>query len=128
MGPWVNTNRVNIFTGIFIAVLVVLSIVLTASTLFSNFGTTHILWTLGLGLIGALAIGVYVAIANPDSKEFKLLSLEEKRAWRMPPLDRLPPAKLSNLSRVWLLILRVYLVGAVVLVIYKVTLIALHKA
>jgi hypothetical protein len=39
----------------------------------------------------------------------------------------LAPAKLSTLNRVWLLILRVYLVGAIVLVIYKVTLIALHK-
>ncbi|GAC1408836.1 MAG: hypothetical protein NVSMB64_17460 [Candidatus Velthaea sp.] len=45
----------------------------------------------------------------------------------MPPLNQLPPAKLSLLNRVWLLILRFYLVGAVVLVIYKVTLVALHK-
>jgi NRAMP (natural resistance-associated macrophage protein)-like metal ion transporter len=127
MGPWANTSRVNIFTGIVIAILVVLSVVLTASTLFSSFGTTQILWTLGIGLVGALAIGAFLAFANPDSAETKQLTFEQKLAWRMPPLDELPPAKLSALSRVWLLILRVYLVGAIVLVIYKVTLIALHK-
>ncbi|GAC1408838.1 MAG: divalent metal cation transporter [Candidatus Velthaea sp.] len=59
MGPWANTNGVNIFTGIVIAILVALSIVLTASTLFSNVGTTQILWTLGSGLIGALAVGFF---------------------------------------------------------------------
>ena len=128
MGPWVNTSRVNIFTGMVIAILVVLSIVLTASTLFSNFGTTQILWTLGIGLVGALGIGIFLAFAHPDSLENKNLTLEEKLAWRMPPLEQLAPAKLSSLNRVWLLILRFYLVGAVVLVIYKVTLIALHKA
>jgi hypothetical protein len=56
------------------------------------------------------------------------MSLDEKLAWRMPPLDELPPAKLSVLNRVWLVILRTYLMGAVGLVIYKVTLLALHKA
>ena len=65
---------------------------------------------------------------HPDSAENKKLTLEEKLAWRMPPLETLAPAKLSSINRVWLLILRVYLVAAVVLVIYKVTLLALHKA
>jgi NRAMP (natural resistance-associated macrophage protein)-like metal ion transporter len=127
MGPWANTSRVNIFTGIVIAILVVLSIVLTASTLFSTFGQTQILWTLGIGLVAALAIGVFLAFANPDSAATKAMTFEQKLAWRMPPLDELAPANLSVLNRVWLLILRVYLVGAIVLVIYKVTLLALHK-
>lgn len=128
LGPWANTARVNIFTGVVIAVLVVLSIVLTASTLFANFGTTQILGTLGVGLVGATGIGVWLAIAHPSPAVGESMSLDAKRAWRMPPLTELPPAKLSVLNRVWLVILRVYLVGAVVLVVYKVTLLALHRA
>jgi len=85
LGPWANTARVNIFTGIVIAVLVVLSIVLTASTLFASFGTTQILWTLGIGLVGALGIGVWLAAAHPEDGGSSRMSLEEKRAWRMPP-------------------------------------------
>jgi hypothetical protein len=52
LGPWANTARVNIFTGAVIAVLVALSVMLTASTLFAGFGATQILCTLGIGLAG----------------------------------------------------------------------------
>jgi Mn2+/Fe2+ NRAMP family transporter len=126
LGPWANTARVNIFTGVVIAVLVVLSVVLTASTLFANFGTLQILLTLAIGLAGAIGIGVWLAVVHPGG-EHAAISLEEKQAWRMPRLHELPPGRLSVLNRVWLSILRVYLVGAVGLVIYKVTLLALHK-
>jgi hypothetical protein len=128
LGPWANTARVNIFTGAVIAVLVALSVVLTASTLFAGFGTMQILWTLGIGLTGALGIGLWLAVAQPEDAQYKHLTLEQKRSWRMPPLAELPPAKLSALNRVWLLILRAYLVCAVMLVIYKVALLALHGA
>jgi hypothetical protein len=33
-------------------------------------------------------------------------------SWRMPPLEQLPPARLSRLARVWLIVLRTYLVVA----------------
>lgn len=127
LGPWSNTARVNIFTGVVIAVLVVLSIVLTASTLFPNFGTTQILWTLGTGLIAALAVGIWLATAHPDPKTLVKMTNAEKYAWRMPPLASLPKAHLSTLNRVWLVILRVYLLCAVALVVYKVVLLALHR-
>jgi len=127
LGPWVNTARVNIFTGVVIAVLVVLSVVLTASTLFSTFGTTQILWTLGIGLVASLGVGIWLAVAHPDERLSRRLTRDEKFAWRMPPLDTLPKAQLSTLNRVWLIILRAYLVCAVLLVVYKVSLLALHR-
>lgn len=46
------------------------------ATLFS-ISATLLLWTLGLGLIGALGVGIDVAITNPDSKDKKALSHEE---------------------------------------------------
>jgi hypothetical protein len=55
------------------------------------------------------------------------MSREKKLAWRMPPLLDLPPANLSSLHRFWLLVLRLYLVGAVLLVVYKLMLLALHR-
>ena len=45
----------------------------------------------------------------------------------MPPLASLPKAHLSTLNRVWLVILRVYLLCVVALVVYKVVLLALHR-
>jgi hypothetical protein len=127
LGPYANTPLVNIFTGVVIAVLIVLSFVLTASTLFAGFGTTQILWTLGIGLVGALGVGVWLAVTHRKHDAAVTMSREEKSAWRMPPLHELPPAILSPLNRFWLLILRAYLVGAVLLVVYKVSLIALHR-
>jgi Mn2+/Fe2+ NRAMP family transporter len=127
LGPYANTPFVNIFTGVVIAVLVVLSFVLTASTLFANFGTIQILWTLGIGLVCALGVGVWLAAAHPKDGDAVTMSRKEKLAWRMPPLHELPPAHLSTLNRFWLLILRAYLIGAVLLVVYKVSLIAMHR-
>jgi Mn2+/Fe2+ NRAMP family transporter len=128
LGPWVNSARVNIFTGMVIAMLVVLSIVLTASTIFPTFGVVQILWTLGIGLVAAFGIGIWLALVKPDDDDIRAPTPEEKHAWRMPPLGELVPAKLSVLNRFWLVVLRAYLVCAVALVIYKVTLIALHRA
>ena len=34
LGPWVNSRRLNLFTGAMIAVLVILSMILTASVLY----------------------------------------------------------------------------------------------
>ena len=127
LGPYVNSPIVNIFTGVVIAVLVVLSFVLTASTLFASFGTGQILWTLGLGLAGALGVGTWLALFRPKDTAVSTMSQEEKSVWRMPQLSELAPATLSSLHRFWLLILRAYLVGAVLLVVYKVTLLALVR-
>ena len=127
LGPWTNTYGVNIFTGIVITVLVALSVVLTCSTLFPSFGTAQIAWTLGIGLTAALGVGVWLMVSRPPDDAYAELPLASKLAWRMPPIAELPPARLSLLHRVWLAVLRAYLAGAVVLVAYKVTLLALHK-
>jgi Mn2+/Fe2+ NRAMP family transporter len=54
LGPWVNTRRRNFFTAIVIWVLVLLSLALTAATLFSNISTN----TLKVGFAVGAAIGV----------------------------------------------------------------------
>jgi len=40
--------------------------------------------------------------------------------WRMPPLDTLPPSNLSVLSRIWMVVLRGYLVVAGGLVLFRI--------
>ena len=46
--------------------------------------------------------------------------LFDRDTWRMPPLDRLPPARLSPLSRIWMIVLRGYLVVAAGLVLLRI--------
>jgi hypothetical protein len=43
LGPWVNAPLLNFFTGGVIAVLVMLSIILTASVLFPEIGSETII-------------------------------------------------------------------------------------
>ncbi|MDI7046636.1 manganese transporter, partial [Escherichia coli] len=47
--------------------------------------------------------------------------------WRMPPLDELPPPNLTLSKRVWMSVLRGYLLLAVGLVVVKVVQMALLK-
>jgi hypothetical protein len=43
----------------------------------------------------------------------------------MPPLDQLPPARLTTLNRVWLIVLRAYLVVAAGLVLIRIVTLAI---
>jgi hypothetical protein len=45
--------------------------------------------------------------------------------WRMPPLDQLEPAQMSPLSRVWMVVLRLYLVLAGGLVLWRIVQLAI---
>jgi NRAMP (natural resistance-associated macrophage protein)-like metal ion transporter len=123
LGPWVNARATNIFTGIVIAALVMLSIVLTASTLFPAMGARQILWILAIGTMLALGTGLWMAFLRSDAG---LTSAEGREDWQMPPLHSLPKAQLTTLNRFWLIALRSYLVVAVALVVLRVVQLALH--
>jgi NRAMP (natural resistance-associated macrophage protein)-like metal ion transporter len=126
LGPWANTNRVNIFSGVVIGVLIMMSVILTASVIFPELGTGQILWVLGLGIAGSLAVGIWMAIAHPEGRDGAAYNPAQRETWQMPPLAELPKARLTPLNRFWLSLLRAYLIGAVGLVIVRVTQIALH--
>jgi hypothetical protein len=62
LGPWVNTKGLNLFTGAVIAVLVMLSIILTASVLYPQIsGETIIATLVGSGLA---ALVIYLAFGG----------------------------------------------------------------
>ncbi len=128
LGPWVNGRWLNLFTGAVIWVLVMLSIVLTASTVFPNLsGETIVAVLVGGTLLGLAGFGVYsvrhrhamirrAAVGPALASELR----EYRDRWRMPPLKTLPPAQLSPATRMWMIVLRGYLIVAVVLVAVKV--------
>ncbi|MDE0855411.1 MAG: Nramp family divalent metal transporter, partial [Nevskia sp.] len=59
LGPWVNSTATNVFTGIVVAILVMLSVILTAAVLFPDLGGGAILGILG----GSSALGLLAAAA-----------------------------------------------------------------
>ncbi len=119
LGPWVNGRPLNVFTGAVIAVLVMLSITLTASVLYPDIGERTIVAILGGGMLFTLAIAVaLLAIRREDRRVWT--DGFGRMIWRMPPLDQLPPARMTALTRIWLSVLRGYLVLAGGLVLWRI--------
>jgi Mn2+/Fe2+ NRAMP family transporter len=120
LGPWVNTRRLNLFTGTVIAVLVMLSIILTASVLFPHITAAQIIAILGVGaaIAGASAFGFLWR--HRDAQPTAAMSRQDRDSWRMAPLDELPPGHLTPLSRVWMVALRAYLIVAGGLVLIRI--------
>jgi Mn2+/Fe2+ NRAMP family transporter len=119
LGPWVNSRRVNLFTGAVIALLVLLSVILTAAVLFPDIADTTIIGVLVGGGLAALALWLVTGGGRHHEpaghpKADPLL----RATWRMPPLCELPPRRLTLGERAWLLVLRGYLLlaGGLVLV------------
>ena len=124
LGPWANTKNVNIFTGTVIAVLVMLSVILTASVVYPGISAVHIVVVLAVGSAIALLMTLIVRTLErrdgPRIEGALAIPLAERATWRMPPLDQLPPARLTRLNRMWLIVLRGYLFIAAGLVLVRI--------
>lgn len=131
LGPWVNGRKLNLFTAAIVAILVMLSIILTAAVLFPDISSDAIIAI----LLGGSAIGIVVAVIVKwmQAKRDKAAGITpaavdiitDPANWRMPPLQQLTPLNLTIEKRVWMGVLRGYLIIAVCLVAYKVVRIAM---
>jgi NRAMP (natural resistance-associated macrophage protein)-like metal ion transporter len=131
LGPWVNSVARNIVSGVIVWILVLLSLALTAATVFPNLTGTQLVQGLGVGaLVGALG-GVVLLVrgrlksatydrTTPSMKMDRAAVLKERENWRMPKLDKLARAEMSIGRKLGLGTLRAYLVLAFVMVIVKV--------
>jgi hypothetical protein len=134
LGPWVNGKKLNLFTGAIIWILVVLSIILTAATVYPDISGKAIVEILVGGTLLAVVGYVVTEIVRktrgageqeaPATSKAALKKVRD--TWRMPPLDELPKPNLTLSKRVWMGVLRAYLVIAVGLVIVKVVQMAWH--
>jgi hypothetical protein len=129
LGPWVNTRWLNLFTGGVIAVLLMLSIVLTASVMFPGAASEKvILGILGAGGILGVLVALGVVLAGERNGQTTIAAVVDRASrnnWRMPPPGELPPPRLSIAVKTWMFVLRAYLVLAGSLVLLRiVTLVA----
>ena len=126
LGPWVNKAWLNIVAGLIVGVLLFLSGILMATTLFPDLDVVQVAGDLaaGVAVLGVLiGIGLWwtsgrqgvdpVAVAMA-----KALEGVDARTWRMPPLALLEPVTWSPSTKLGMLALRGYLVvGAILLVV-----------
>ena len=121
LGPWVNGRWLNLFTGAVIAIMVMLSIILTASVLYPNITGRQILFI----LTGGSIVTVLAAIATAWLRRSRGIVTEVideslRATWRMPPLEQLPAGGISGMRRLWMGVLRGYLLIASGLVLVRI--------
>jgi NRAMP (natural resistance-associated macrophage protein)-like metal ion transporter len=137
LGPWVNSRGLNLFTGAIIAALVMLSMILTLAVLFPDISETEIVGILIGGGILAIVVAIGARLAEPvlvptkaalDSVAPTEQLRRDRTTWRMPPLGELAPVRLTTLNRIWLIVLRGYLIVAAGLVLVRIVQLALAGA
>jgi NRAMP (natural resistance-associated macrophage protein)-like metal ion transporter len=117
LGPWVNRPWLNALTALIIGVLLVMSLVLVATTVFPDTNVGALSAVLGAGLFVVLAIaGALFARRRPAAPP---APPGPRESWRMPPLALLgrPPWSRGRVGGMWAL--RGYLVVAVGLLLVK---------
>jgi len=126
LGPWVNGRWTNLFTGAVITALVLLSVVLTASVLYPGITGETILWVLGGGIVAALIVaGVTLLLGKRAADPELALDRALRPGWRMPPLPQLASNRITGATRIWMVVLRGYLVVAVGMVLFRLVQLAL---
>ncbi|MFE3289984.1 Nramp family divalent metal transporter [Rhodococcus sp. NPDC059234] len=128
LGPWVNKRWLNIVAGLIVGVLLLLSGILMATTMFPDLDVV----TAGEYLAVAIVVLVVAAVGalrwlerrNPAASLPQSTPGDaDKMQWRMPPLALLQPVKWSAGTKLGMLALRTYLVvGAILLVVKAVQL------
>jgi NRAMP (natural resistance-associated macrophage protein)-like metal ion transporter len=129
LGPWVNAPWLNAIAALIVGVLVELSLILMASTMFPKVDVTQLFIYLSLVLLVSLAgMAIYAlywrphpsatrAVESPEIPEE--ISKDKRHTWTMPPLALLERPVFSPGRKAGMLVLRGYLVVAVLLLVIK---------
>jgi len=122
LGPWVNKPWLNALATLIIGVLLMLSIILVATTLFPGVDVTQmseisavVLVVALLGMGGLLVLRPGRRHREPPGEADPI----DRNTWTMPPLALLGRPTWSPGRKAGMLGLRVYLVVAVVLLVVK---------
>jgi Mn2+/Fe2+ NRAMP family transporter len=126
LGPWVNRPWLNALAGLIVGVLLLLSGILMATTLFPNIDVVAVAGYLAVAMV-VLAAAASVMLRwlsrrrpTPVGPEpiAQARAAVDRSTWRMPPLTLLQPVTWSTGTRLGMLALRGYLIiGAVLLVV-----------
>ncbi|MFZ0668396.1 MAG: Nramp family divalent metal transporter [Acidimicrobiales bacterium] len=132
LGPWVNRPWLNVVASVIVSILVMLSLILMATTVFSTINVRDLSLVLGaLLVVGYLGVGAYLLwrrnrrLVTQPARTPELA--QRRETWRMPRLSLLERPKWSRGRLIGMYALRSYLVVAVVLLFVKAIQLGLHK-
>jgi NRAMP (natural resistance-associated macrophage protein)-like metal ion transporter len=126
LGPWVNRPWLNAVAAVIVGVLLMLSGILMATTLFPDLDVVAVAGYLAVAMAVLAACATLVlrwlarrqpTPAGPEPLAAAIARVDPS-TWRMPPLTLLQPVRWSAGTRLGMLALRGYLiVGAILLVV-----------
>lgn len=124
LGPWVNRRWLNWVAGLIVGILLLLSGILMATTLFPDIDVVAVAGYLSLALLVLAAAAVpllrWMTRRQPARPAPPLPARGvDRNTWRMPPLTLLEPVVWSPGTRLGMIALRGYLVIGAVLLIVK---------
>ncbi len=128
LGPWVNRTWLNWVAGLIVGILLLLSGILMATTLFPHIDVVAVAGYLSLALVVLAAAAVPALRWMSRGQPAKPAPAPparpvDRNTWRMPPLTLLEPVTWSPGTRLGMIALRSYLVvGALLLVVKAVQL------
>jgi hypothetical protein len=123
LGPWVNRPWLNRLAGLIVGVLLLLSGILMATTVFPHINVVAVSGYLIVALV-VLAAGAALVLRRmtrrqPTPPEPKPARPVDRNTWRMPPLALLQPVTWSAGTRLGMIALRAYLVAGALLLVVK---------
>ncbi|MDT5333248.1 MAG: hypothetical protein QOF31_4545 [Mycobacterium sp.] len=127
LGPWVNRPWLNAVAGLIVGVLLLLSGILMATTLFPHLDVVAVAGYLAVALV-VLAAAAMVTLRWLSRRQPKptgpqrlshAVAAVDRATWRMPPLTLLQPVTWSAGTRFGMLALRGYLIVSAVLLVVK---------
>ena len=123
LGPWINKPWLNAVAAVIVGLLVMLSLILAATTLFPDLDAILLSEVLGIILVAGLILMGSVALVQrmrkgPDP-ELVAFTRMEKETWQMPPLAELTKPAWSITRKIGMFTLRAYLFIAVILLVVK---------
>jgi Mn2+/Fe2+ NRAMP family transporter len=119
LGPWVNRTWLNIVATLILGVLVMLSLILVVTTVFSSVNVPVLLAVLSVVMLVALVGVTAFTTRGAHARAPDTFDREDRETWRMPSLALLTRPVPSRGRLIALYSMRGYLVVAVLLLLVK---------
>jgi NRAMP (natural resistance-associated macrophage protein)-like metal ion transporter len=123
LGPWRNPGWLNLLASVIVATLILLSLILMATTVFPNIDVTAVSLGGAIALAaGLLGLGLVTLQAHRHAATVTVIEptpTVPKQQWTMPPLALLARPQWSTGRKVAMFTMRGYLLGSVILLVVK---------
>jgi NRAMP (natural resistance-associated macrophage protein)-like metal ion transporter len=123
LGPWVNPGWLNVLASVIVAVLILLSLILMATTLFPGIDVTTVsvigAVVLAAGLLGFGLVTLRSRRAGSGVTVIETAPTVPRKQWTMPPVTLLSRPRWSAARKTAMLTMRIYLLISIVLLVVK---------